>query len=99
MECDSMHAAIEFAKKRTQINVPSQWDTVITMARRHNPQHVVPLSYNDFIDFMDLKSRNLKAVNADSGVKVNWTQLKWMRFTATDPGACLFKYDLNDKDF
>ncbi|KAH3893633.1 hypothetical protein DPMN_017781 [Dreissena polymorpha] len=55
------------------------------MARRHNPYHVVPLSYNDFIDFIDLKSRNPKAVNTDSGVKVNWTHTKWMRFTATDP--------------
>ena len=25
--------------------------------------------------------------------------MKWMRFTASDPGACFFKYDMNDKDF
>ena len=33
MECDSMHSAIEFARKKTEIYVPQQWSTVIRMAR------------------------------------------------------------------
>ena len=76
MECDSMHAAIEFAKKKTQINVPSQWETVITMARRNKPYHVEILRYSDFIDFNKLKSQNLKVGNTDSGMKVSWSQMK-----------------------
>jgi hypothetical protein len=42
MECDSMHAAIEFAKKKTEIFVPQQWATVIRMARRKDPYMIVP---------------------------------------------------------
>jgi hypothetical protein len=99
MECDSMHAAIEFAKKKTQINVPSQWDTVITMARRGKPYTVVPVKYGDFYDFKHLKSKNKKSTHSDNGVKVNWTQMKWMRFTESDPHACYFKYNMNDNDF
>ena len=34
MECDSVHAAIEHTKKATSIFVPSQWDTIRTMARK-----------------------------------------------------------------
>lgn len=33
MECDSMHAAIEFAKK-TEIYVPHMWKNVIRMTRK-----------------------------------------------------------------
>ena len=51
MECDSMHSAIEFAKSKTEIFVPSQWDTVILMARRKDPYLVVPLKYSDIWDF------------------------------------------------
>ncbi|KAJ8319696.1 hypothetical protein KUTeg_002739 [Tegillarca granosa] len=37
MEVDSMHAAIEAAKKNTEIYVPSQWDTVVRLARKRKP--------------------------------------------------------------
>jgi hypothetical protein len=43
MECDSMQSTIEQAKKRTSIFIPSQWDTIITMARKKHPYIVVPL--------------------------------------------------------
>jgi len=43
MECDSMHSAIQFAKKKTEIYIPSQWATIIRMAKRKNPYYVVPL--------------------------------------------------------
>jgi len=33
MEADSIHSAIERAKKNSQIYNPSQWDTVVAMAR------------------------------------------------------------------
>jgi hypothetical protein len=36
MECDSMHAAIEYAKRKTNVFIPSQWDTIIRMTRRSN---------------------------------------------------------------
>lgn len=48
MECDSMHAAIEYAKRKTNVFIPSQWDTIIHMARRTNPYIVLPLKYWDF---------------------------------------------------
>ena len=47
MECDSMHAANKFAKTNTQIFVPSQWDTVLRMARRRSPYTVVPLKHTN----------------------------------------------------
>ena len=46
-----MHAAIEFAKKKTEIFVPQQWATVIRMARRKDPYMIVPLKFGDIYDF------------------------------------------------
>ncbi len=46
MECDSMHSAIECAKKAAPIYVPSQWHTVASVARRKDPYLVVPMRYS-----------------------------------------------------
>ncbi|WAR00653.1 hypothetical protein MAR_025025 [Mya arenaria] len=58
MKCDSIHSAIEFAKKKTQIFVPSQGDTVISMARRKDPymKHENESSESSVAKKMDLLS-------------------------------------------
>ena len=51
-----MHSATERAKKCTSIFVPSQWSTVISMARKHDPYDVIPLKYDNFKELMKLKN-------------------------------------------
>lgn len=34
---------------------------------------------------------------SDSGKKVQWTKIRWMRFMKADPEAVLIKYDLDDE--
>jgi hypothetical protein len=63
MECDSMHSAIEFAKKKTDIYIPSQWATIIRMAKRENPYYVVPLQYENIYDFKEVTKSTLKYSN------------------------------------
>jgi hypothetical protein len=46
MECDLMHAAIEHARRNTNVYVPSQCDTIVLKARRKNPYIVIPLKYD-----------------------------------------------------
>jgi hypothetical protein len=60
MEFDSMHSAIEFAKKKNEIFVPHQWSTVIGMARRKDTYMIVPLKYGDIYDVKDLSKNNMK---------------------------------------
>ena len=77
MECDSMHSAIEFAKKNPQIFVPSQWDTVVTMARRRDPYTVAPIRHTDILDFKSVKTSQLKGQSKSSqGQKVAWTKMR-----------------------
>ncbi len=99
MECDSMHAAIEFAKSKTKICVPSQWDTIISMARRRNPYHVVTLKYYDFKDFKGMQSKASKTSKTEGGQKPKWTNMKWMRFMKSEPEMCQFKYDFQSVEF
>ncbi|KAK3107527.1 hypothetical protein FSP39_016707 [Pinctada imbricata] len=99
MECDSMHAAIEFAKKKTEIYIPQQWSTVIRMARRKDPYNVVPLTHEDIWDFKKVQSQSMKYNKIEiNGTKINWLNIKWLRFMKEDPDNILFKYNF-EEDF
>lgn len=65
MKSDSVHAAIEVAKKRTKVYVPSQWETVVNFARRQNPYLVVSIKYSDFRDFKLLANNQYKRIKVD----------------------------------
>ncbi|KAK3092951.1 hypothetical protein FSP39_009293 [Pinctada imbricata] len=98
MECD-MHAAIEFAKKKTEIYIPQQWSTVIRMARRKDPYNVVPLTVEDIWDFKKVQSQSMKYNKIEiNGTKINWLNIKWLRFMKEDPDNILFKYNF-EEDF
>ena len=100
MECDSMHAAIEHAKRRTSIYIPSQWDTVMHMARKKNPYTVVPLRFNQFYDLHKLTKEhygNFKV--ATDGSKVNWTKIKVLRFEKQAENEIQFKYSYDEEVF
>ncbi|XP_076090122.1 uncharacterized protein LOC143062260 [Mytilus galloprovincialis] len=98
MECDSMHSAIEFAKKKTEIFVPQQWATVMRMARRKDPYMIVPLKYGDIYDFKDLSKKNMKFRKEDvNGKKIKWLKIRWLRYTKENPDCILFKYKMDDE--
>lgn len=100
MECDSMHSAIEYAKKRTNIYVPSQWDTIMQMARRKNPYTVIPLLFSDIMDFKTSDSQTLRNTKVDfTGTRVNWLKLKWIRLMANEPDSMYLKYKFADEHF
>ena len=98
MEADSMHSAIERAKNCTSIFVPSQWSTVISMARKHDPYVVIPLKYDNFKDLKKLKSTQCSNMKVDiTGKSVNWLQVKWIqcRRNATDSIFLNYTFDEN----
>ena len=93
-EVDSMHAAVEFAKKKTNIFVPSQWDTVLQMARRRHPYNVVPLKHTDSGDIFYFKKyqwQNEMQKKTKDGLKV------WMRYLKEEPDVCYLKYDIDEE--
>lgn len=63
IKSDSIHAAIERAKKCTSVYVPSEWDTIVRMARKRNSYVVVPMKHYDFLDIKNI-ARSVLPPNA-----------------------------------
>jgi hypothetical protein len=98
MECDSMHSAIESAKKATSIFIPSQWDTVIRMARRNNPFVVIPLNHQSIWDLKKLAGKICKNLKVDqTGKRVNWMKIKVMKFCKSHTDTLQYKYNFDDE--
>ena len=100
MESDSIHSTIEAAKKKTSVYVPSQWNTVISLARRKKPYTVIPIKYKDIMDFKDFTSTccpNMKFTT--TGSKVNWMKAKWIQVRKSSPRSVYVNETFNDADF
>lgn len=98
MQSDSIHAAIEWAKKFTSVYVPSQWDTVVKMAHKRNPYVVVPMKYYDFLDIKSTtKSVFLLNVVDIKGQKIQWAKIKWLKFQKSEPGNVYVKYSFEEQ--
>ncbi|QQP40799.1 Uncharacterized protein FKW44_014967 [Caligus rogercresseyi] len=54
MECDSVHAAIETARKNVPVYSPQGYYTLVRMARKTKPYEVIELGHADFLDFKSL---------------------------------------------
>ena len=100
MECDSMHSAISYAKKGTEIFTPSHWDNILRMARRNRPYIVIPVRYTDFLDFKALAAAKLRNTKTDiMGQRVNWLRLKVLRFEESRPEEILFKTSFDQSEY
>ena len=87
MESDSMHSAIETAKRKTQVHVPSQWDTVIRLARKKKPYLVNLLRFSDFYDYKSLGDSLLSGASRldRHGQKVNFRRIVWFQYRKKSP--------------
>ncbi len=78
MEVDSIHAAIECARKDTNVYHPKEWQLVCRVARRTKPYNVIPISHDHFLDFNEVITQvpfNLK--------QVKWQSTKWRHYLRT----------------
>ncbi|CAG9822128.1 unnamed protein product [Phaedon cochleariae] len=107
MEIDSMHSAIENAKRNVPVYTMHDWLNIFRMARsnrgrnkRSPPYNVHELKYKDFLDLKKLASRTFKNRSIDeSGNRVNWLKIKSMRYEKNLPQYVLFKYNYSDPEF
>ena len=100
MECDSMHSAIEHAKKATSIYHPEQWDTAVHMARRNKPYVVVPMRYDSFKDLNSFTKDVYSKMKTDSGGKrVKWMKIKVLRVAKATPDEIQFKESFEEDTF
>jgi hypothetical protein len=99
MEADSIHSSIERAKRSTKVYHPSQWDTVVSMARKRNPYIVIPLNYRDFQDLKALKTDlNMNLKKAVTGETINWFKVKWIQVAKDCPASIFFNYNFDQEN-
>lgn len=100
MECDSVHASIETAKKITPVYVPSQWCTLIALSRKQNPYITVPMKYNHVIDFKDFVKKHCKNLKITvTGNRVNWLKVKWIQVRKQSPRSVFINYTFENENF
>ena len=94
---------IEQAKKRTSIFIPSQYDTIITMARKKHPYIVVPLRFNQFYDLQKVAKENYRSFKQTTdGERVNWGKIKIIKIDQKKKKkkhTVMFKYSYNDDNY
>ncbi|KAJ4431178.1 hypothetical protein ANN_19775 [Periplaneta americana] len=78
MEVDSMHSAIERAKKNVPVYTPSEWATIIKSSCIKHPYTVEILSHEDFLDLKQLQqsvtSDHLSSTS--TGEHISWMDIK-----------------------
>lgn len=81
MEVDSMHSAVDAARKNVKIMVPSDWEIVLQMARRKNPYRVLEIKNTEIFDLHVLaEDIGANDVTKDTnGATVNWMKIKAIR--------------------
>ncbi|KAJ8934545.1 hypothetical protein NQ314_013286 [Rhamnusium bicolor] len=85
MEVDSMHSAIETAKKNVDIYTMNDLLNIFKLARskrirnkKSSPYYVKELRFQDFLDLKSLASVFLKnRIKDDAGNKVSWLKIKY----------------------
>lgn len=106
MEVDSMHSAIESAKRNVPVYTIHDWLNICRLARsnRRNKSsssyYVEELKYADFMDLRSLGETIMKNRSVDeNGQKVSWLKIKVMRYEKSNPSVIKFKYNYSDKEF
>lgn len=100
MECDSVHSTIEGAKKITPVFVPSQWCTLISLARKSHPYIAVPMKYNHVVDFKDFVKKHCPNLRVTvSGERINWLQVKWIEVRKENPKSVFVNYSFDTEGF
>ncbi len=66
MECDSVHAAVETARKTVPVYTPEGYYTLVRGARRSQPYKVHELCHKDFIAYKTAAEKKIKNKKKDT---------------------------------
>ena len=102
LECDSMHSAIEHAKKHVKVHSIDQWEGILTMARRKKPYKVTRLQYSDFYNLKALVTATVSNKSTDTdGQSVSWQKVRSLCFKSSSDGSLsrsvAYRYNLQDE--
>jgi len=101
MEVDSMHSAIENAKRNVPIYAVQDWLTIFQVARSTRnrnkskpPYEVKEMQYKEFMNLQKLSSLLIKNKKVDTdGNIMTWLKVKCFEYRKDNPYIVGYKYD------
>lgn len=101
MQVDSVHGAIEIAKKRCSMNIetPRDWAVFISAISRKVPFKVIELEQSSFLALKGLDSYYKRSKTDTEGEIVRFKEIAAFKYTTGDLGTVYFKYDLRDEEY
>ena len=77
----------------------SEWVDVAKRARKKGSTFEVrEMSAASFLNFKELKSNIVNRKTDSDGGKVQWLNIRWLRFTKKEPYKIMFKYSISDDE-
>ena len=100
MECDSMHSAIEHAKKNVKVYTLADWCNVIRLARRSKPYQIHRMNFSSFYDLDKLNNELITNRNRNTlGETVNWMKIHSLKFCKEQPYSFLYSYEPAEQEY
>jgi hypothetical protein len=94
---DTEFGIIERAtKKATEIYVPEQWYRLVSKCNKKTPFKVVQMTSEQFFSTKPLLDKSTVRKVAESGEKVEWLKIQWLRACKDSPQKLFYKYSLQD---
>lgn len=99
MDVDTIHAAIERAKRisTTDIEIPHDWAIFISAIRRSIPFKVYELEQKCFLAFKALEQRYTIPKTSTDGNPVRFKDIMMFEYSTEAPGQVSYKYDLEQE--
>lgn len=101
MEVDTIHSAIEKAKKNTSIDIeiPHDWIILISAIKRSVPFDIIEMEQRDFFALKDLSKRYSIPKKNTAGNPIKFMDIMVFRFSTDIPGTVYYKNDVEDEEF
>ncbi|KAL9701092.1 hypothetical protein quinque_004533 [Culex quinquefasciatus] len=101
MECDSIHASIEKAKKKCAVSIetPRDWAIFIGSINRKIPFNVIEMKQEEFRALKELKQVYKRPKKDSQGDKLCFKDICFFEFRSASPGLVHFKYAFDEDQY
>lgn len=94
---DSDFGIIEKAtRKASDIFIPGQWCTIIEKCNKKNPFSVIQMNADMFKSVKELSKAATIRKTTESGDRVEWLKIQWIKICKAEPNKMFFKYTVQD---
>ncbi|CAG9773243.1 unnamed protein product [Ceutorhynchus assimilis] len=84
------------SRKKEFIYGPRDWFNLVATAKKTNPFQVTEMAREEFVSTKPLEDSICNRKTNTDGGKVNWLNIKWLRYCKNEPNLIFYKETLQD---